>query len=701
MKPPPFLMLAVLLFWGWLSGFLVVGAAMGAVLEFSRWTKWRWQLDDADFNRIWSFCVLLNVALVAYVFTNNEAGGLNNLLHGNTAATAIHSSQLSTIRFMRWLPMTTFAFVLAQVFNERPTAPLTSISLVLRWRRRHGDQAFAGRFVNVTWPYFVICAFAAGVNANAGSRTYFFGLCLLVGWVLWTQRPKRYSIFVWSSALVAIAAIGFFGVFTINQAERGIQNLTAKIISRFFSQRADPLQSMTSMGRIGQLKLSARIVIWLEPREVGHMPEYLRESSYRNYQPNKMTWYAGGTLSDFENIQSETNGTTWALLPGKKNSEIVNIACYLNGWSREIQAPEGLLPLPSGSSVLENLPVLLLKANRNGAVMGAGPGLVMFDAHYGPGVSMDAPPDLQSTNRFDLVVPTNEIPALDQVLTELDLTTTANREDKLRAVQKFFFDKFTYSTWQGLDKKKSAESSPLTKFLTKSRSGHCEYFASATVLLLRHLDIPARYAVGYSVHEPRGAGYIVRERDAHAWCLVWNDATKCWEDFDTTPGSWVDVESERTSVGEWLANVRSWVGLQIAKFRWRQANLQQYVVWALIPVLFVLLWHIIFRRRKTQTVNAGKNKSADEMLWPGLDSEFYELEKKLSARGVPRQSSESLSDWLERALAEPSLKALREPIRNLLLLHYRHRFDPPGLTPEQREQLRQEARACLEALLQA
>ena len=62
----------------------------------------------------------------------------------------------------------------------------------------------------------------------------------------------------------------------------------------------------------------------------------------------------------------------------------------------------------------------------------------------------------------------------------------------------------------------------MSRFLLRTRSGHCEYFATATVLLLRQLGIPARYAVGYAVHEATGRKYVVRQRDAHAWCLVWN-----------------------------------------------------------------------------------------------------------------------------------------------------------------------------------
>jgi hypothetical protein len=85
--------------------------------------------------------------------------------------------------------------------------------------------------------------------------------------------------------------------------------------------------------------------------------------------------------------------------------------------------------------------------------------------------------------------------------------------------------------------------------------------------------------------------------------------------------------------------------------------------------------------------------------WPGLDSEFYLLEKKLAERGVPREPSEPVSDWLERGAETSGLADLRAPLHELLRLHYRYRFDPLGLNEADREALRREARACLGSLL--
>jgi hypothetical protein len=375
----------------------------------------------------------------------------------------------------------------------------------------------------------------------------------------------------------------------------------------------------------------------------------------------------------------------------------VTIACYLDGWSKDIGAPEGLLPLPLGSGRLENLPTLTLKKNSAGAVLATGPGLVVFDALYGPGAAIDSPPDA-GTNRVDLMVPTNEIPALDQVISEMNLTAT-NTAEIFQAVANFFQRKFTYSTWQGMDKKATAEATPLTRFLLTSRSGHCEYFATATVLLLRRLHIPARYATGYYVHEASGSGYVVRERDAHAWCLAWDDAAKTWENFDTTPSSWVETEGGRASFWDWFSDARSWLGFQFAKFRWGQTHLSQYVLWALAPAMAVLLYYILFRRDRKQARRGPKNKFEAPIYRPGLDSEFYQLEKKLAKR-LPRQPCESLSNWLDRALAEPELAELRAPARSLLPLHYRLRFDPAGLADEERNILAQKVRVVLEMLAQ-
>jgi len=78
---------------------------------------------------------------------------------------------------------------------------------------------------------------------------------------------------------------------------------------------------------------------------------------------------------------------------------------------------------------------------------------------------------------------------------------------------------------------------PVTNFLLEKKAAHCEYFASAAVVLLRCLGVPARFVGGYYAHETHGAtGYVVRQRDAHAWTEAWVDGSG-WVTVEATPPS--------------------------------------------------------------------------------------------------------------------------------------------------------------------
>ena len=125
----------------------------------------------------------------------------------------------------------------------------------------------------------------------------------------------------------------------------------------------------------------------------------------------------------------------------------------------------------------------------------------------------------------------------------------------------------------------------------------------------------------------------------------------------------------------------------------------EYILWALVPVLALLLYQIIFRRGRRRRLAAEPGHRRRRCPGPGWTRNSTRLERKLAARGVPRQPSEPLSDWLARALADPALADLRQPLRELLRRHYGHRFDPRGLSREEREALAREAKNCLDSLM--
>lgn len=77
---------------------------------------------------------------------------------------------------------------------------------------------------------------------------------------------------------------------------------------------------------------------------------------------------------------------------------------------------------------------------------------------------------------------------------------------------------------------------PLARFLFDTRSGHCEYFATAAAVLLRAEGHSARVVNGYArpVWNPAGYWQVARG-NAHAWVEV-RDADGHWFTLDPTPG---------------------------------------------------------------------------------------------------------------------------------------------------------------------
>lgn len=73
-------------------------------------------------------------------------------------------------------------------------------------------------------------------------------------------------------------------------------------------------------------------------------------------------------------------------------------------------------------------------------------------------------------------------------------------------------------------------------FLRESDTGYCVHFATATVLLLRAANIPARYVTGYYFKTAAGQWADVTEDDAHAWVEYYLDGYG-WQVLDPTPAA--------------------------------------------------------------------------------------------------------------------------------------------------------------------
>ncbi|HRC42998.1 MAG TPA: DUF3488 and transglutaminase-like domain-containing protein [Nitrospira sp.] len=77
---------------------------------------------------------------------------------------------------------------------------------------------------------------------------------------------------------------------------------------------------------------------------------------------------------------------------------------------------------------------------------------------------------------------------------------------------------------------------PLEDFLLTRKTGYCEHYATAMVVLLRATGIPARLVTGFLATEWNefGGYYTVRQRDAHAWVEVYFPQSG-WITMDPTP----------------------------------------------------------------------------------------------------------------------------------------------------------------------
>ncbi|MBZ0300931.1 MAG: DUF3488 and transglutaminase-like domain-containing protein [Anaerolineae bacterium] len=76
---------------------------------------------------------------------------------------------------------------------------------------------------------------------------------------------------------------------------------------------------------------------------------------------------------------------------------------------------------------------------------------------------------------------------------------------------------------------------PVDWLLFDLREGYCNYYASAMIMMLRTLGVPARMAAGFAqgTWNPDTQQYVVEERDAHTWVEVYFPGYG-WIEFEPT-----------------------------------------------------------------------------------------------------------------------------------------------------------------------
>jgi transglutaminase-like putative cysteine protease len=122
------------------------------------------------------------------------------------------------------------------------------------------------------------------------------------------------------------------------------------------------------------------------------------------------------------------------------------------------------------------------------------------------------------------------------------------RYEQAAAIEAYLSQNYRYS----LDVPTAAEAHPLNEFLFTRKTGYCEHYATAMVIMLRTIGIPARLVTGFLATEWNEYGnyFLVRQQDAHAWVEV-HFPQSGWISMDPTP-----AVTEETAASRWQALAR-------------------------------------------------------------------------------------------------------------------------------------------------
>ena len=657
MNTPILLMGAALLFWGFQVGLLFPAIIMAIALEGSRWIKIRWEFSDRDYTRIMDLCVYLSVAVMAYaVLTDMKSTEVMGLF--------------------AWMPMLVLPIMLAQVYGDKDTISFGALSLVARKKHKKKQEELPEdskkNRLNISFIYLSVCLLSSGIGNNR--ELWLYGiLFFLVAWALWSGRNPAYPSWF---TVILLLIIGYGGFL----AQIGMQELHTlveeKMMDLMIGNRGsqDPFQTRTAIGSIGELKLSDEIIYRINTERNSQPPSYLRNSNYNIYgfTSETSTWYS--SPRSFDLIKPHTNKTSWQIHePIQKTQESKIVV------STRLDSDENILPVPLGITSLADLRAESVGLSRLGAIQLTG---AMGWIHAKIDATSTAAYDLQVTEK-DLLVPERLQSMLHKVMENNDLIR-ATPEKTIQAINGFFRKQFSYSLVQ---KEREKGVNSLEHFLTKTKAGHCEFFATSSVLLARMAGIPARYATGWAVSEfsELEQCYLVRARHAHSWSMLFVDGK--WQLLDTTPSNWLAEESESSSMLRPIKDFYAWCMYRF--YVWRDLGNHQIppiVYWIAIPVIFVATYRFIIKRTK-QSELPTEDECEDKDEQRGMDSDFLKIEKCLVESGYERYASETFISWMDRLELINDREFYVNDMRDILRLYYSYRFNPECKREDCKQQL--------------
>lgn len=639
-----------LMLWGWQNAILLPAIIMALPLLSAHWIQWRLQLSDKNFNYIADLTSVLFFLFIVFQFTTNSAQGIFKILAA--------------------LPYLFYPIILAQYFSQAGDMPLHSLFMSMR---KQAKTAIEIQRINLNYPYLMVVLISSSAG-NKQSDLFYICISLLAAAALYSVRPGRVKIVRWLALLILSMTMGYLLQNGLKIAQSRFEIMASTFLEQMLWRNRNPDKTRTAFGYIGKLKLSDEIHVRVKADEAITTPLLLREASYTDFRFG--LWI--NEDSGFEAID-QTLAKEWIFDPDKasRNKSGLNKSdLHKYTISTFFKGDRAVIPLPHGIVKINNVPATEAEINQYGAVnLGMKPGWVRYDAYFDED-AFGSLPDAE-----DLTIHANYQAVLNKLADELDLHTKTPKEI-LRTVEGFFKNNFTYSLTQY---RRMQGKNRLDDFLYQRREGHCEYFATATTLLLRAAGIPARYSVGYSVQEfsPFEGQYLARARDAHSWTLAYIDNK--WIVVDNTPALWAPLEAEDENWWQSIPDLWSWLSYSISTWKDYGGNRNVFALQILLAIVIVYFFWRLLTDSRFIKIRQHTKPTVETENAPGLDSPFYNLVKaiestdKASENHNKRFPGETLSTWLLRQ----KLFGTQNMIIPLLDLHYRYRFDPAGLTADE------------------
>ncbi len=655
-QPPPRLLLgASLLFWGAMSGNATMGLMTALLLEGANWIRFRWDFDHTACSRAWRISMLITVIAGTLIWLDGDR------------YTALP-------KLMVWLPMLLLPLQFVQSYGLRNEMALNSLSFfseLHRKRNRHLGLGDAVIFFNFGNPYFVVAIVASSLGRNADTWIFLPGLVILGGWLVFSRVKAR--PFALALVLLMAGSIGLGG-------QIGMKRLHDWVTNRTFNgdySGTDLTVNKTSIGSLGKIKQSPEMLWRLKITEGGRVPRLLRMVTYNSY---KFVSWKNELPESFDDKTEENNSFTilapeefkpgepiYPLRADMKQQDLLKPlpSFRLRGAIRT----EDPIPLPGDTSSLERFELDGIESNPLGTVR-IFPKRAIIDGIVRWRDS--AVPDHSPWPEHDLEINALERETLEKVVADLGLRDLPTTAGKMARIQAWFNDEFTYTRYLTIGRAQIGKTTAISIFLTTSKRGHCEYFATAATLLLRAADVPARYCVGFAVMERdmKRNEFVIRGTHGHAWTRVWDASKGLWIDFDPTPPGWLAEETAGATESRGFADAYQRLKEDFFLWRNRPANRlgATLVMWALGLGTLTFVGRRLWKSRLVVAKDAAGNPVPPERITP-----LHHLESRARRILGPRPVGVTLAAWL-RGLAGHCVT--ESDLEEALEIHQRIRFDP-------------------------